>query len=37
MLADNFGVSLSDVAEKNLAKLADRQARGVIKSTGDNR
>lgn len=28
---------LGNVAEANLAKLADRKARGVIKSKGDNR
>lgn len=37
MLADTFGVSLNEVAEKNLAKLADRKDRGVIRSTGDYR
>lgn len=37
MLAKNFGLSLDDVAVTNIDKLADRKARGVIKSTGDNR
>lgn len=37
MLARAFNVNLEDVATVNLAKLADRAARGVIKSTGDNR
>lgn len=37
MLADHFGLSLDDVANTNLAKLADRKKRGVIKSAGDNR
>ena len=37
MLADHFGLSLDDVANTNLAKLADRKKRDVIKSTGDNR
>lgn len=37
MLADTFGVSLEDVAQKNLAKLADRKDRDVIRSTGDYR
>ena len=30
-------LSLADVAEANLAKLLDRQARGQIKGDGDNR
>lgn len=37
MLANTFDIQLTDVAQKNLAKLSDRKARGVIKSTGDNR
>lgn len=37
MLATTFEISLDDVAQTNLSKLADRKARGVIKSTGDNR
>ena len=36
-LADDFGITLEDIAVVNLAKLADRQTRGVIKSTGDYR
>jgi NTP pyrophosphatase (non-canonical NTP hydrolase) len=32
-----LGISLDDVAEHNLAKLFDRQARGKIKGDGDNR
>lgn len=37
ILADFFGVDLDEVASKNLAKLKDRQDRGVIKGSGDNR
>jgi NTP pyrophosphatase (non-canonical NTP hydrolase) len=37
MLSSQVGLSFEDVAQTNLAKLADRKARGVIKSTGDNR
>lgn len=36
-LAKEFGLKLSDVAEANLAKLADRKARGVISGSGDTR
>lgn len=36
-IAHYLGVPLSEVAEKNLNKLFDRKARGVIKSWGDNR
>lgn len=32
-----LGSSLDDVAKHNLEKLFDREARGVIKSRGDNR
>lgn len=32
-----FGLSLRVVAEKNLAKLKDRQDRGVIMGSGDDR
>lgn len=32
-----LGISLDDVAEANLAKLLDRQARGKIRGDGDNR
>lgn len=37
MLADTFDIELDDVARANIAKLADRKNRGVIKSTGDYR
>lgn len=37
ILADFFGVDLEDVAAKNLEKLKDREDRGVIKGSGDNR
>ena len=32
-----MGWTLDDVAKENLSKLADRKARGVIDSNGDNR
>ncbi len=32
-----LGFSFADAAEANLKKLEDRRARGVIKSSGDNR
>lgn len=35
--AEALGVDLSDVAQQNLDKLADRAARGVLKGSGDNR
>jgi NTP pyrophosphatase (non-canonical NTP hydrolase) len=37
MLAVEFNIALSSVAEDNLAKLQDRMDRGVIKGSGDNR
>ena len=37
MLAVEFNIALSSVAEDNLAKLQDRMNRGVIKGSGDNR
>ena len=36
-MADELGLSLSHIFQTNLDKLADRKARGVIKSEGDNR
>ncbi len=36
-IADELGVTLSDVMASNVAKCADRQARNVIKSAGDER
>jgi NTP pyrophosphatase (non-canonical NTP hydrolase) len=36
-LAHVMGVSLEDVAEENLAKLASRKARNVIEGDGDGR
>lgn len=36
-MANQLGYNLSEVAEMNLAKLADRMKRGVIKGSGDNR
>ena len=37
VLADFFDLPLDDVAAKNIAKLADRQKRGLIGGNGDNR
>lgn len=37
VLADGFGLTLSEVATRNVAKLRDRQQRGVLGGSGDNR
>ena len=37
MLAVEFNIALSSVAEDNLAKLQDRMDRGVLKGSVDNR
>jgi len=36
-LARDLNISLDDIANHNLQKLADRQARGVIQGSGDTR
>jgi NTP pyrophosphatase (non-canonical NTP hydrolase) len=36
-LANDLGVTLGSVAQRNLDKLSDRDKRGVIKGNGDNR
>lgn len=36
-LAETLGYKLEDIATQNIAKLADRDARGVIHGSGDNR
>lgn len=36
-LAADWDLTLQEIAEANLAKLADREARGVLGGSGDNR
>ncbi|HEY3508300.1 MAG TPA: nucleoside triphosphate pyrophosphohydrolase family protein [Kribbella sp.] len=36
-LSTRLGIRLEDVAERNLAKLADRASRGVLQGDGDHR
>ena len=37
MFADSLGLSLDEIAQENLAKLASRKARGTQIGAGDNR
>lgn len=37
VMAHSLGLSLDDVMQRNIDKLASRQSRGVIKGKGDNR
>lgn len=37
VIADHFGIPLDDVAQLNIAKLADRQRREVLGGSGDDR
>jgi NTP pyrophosphatase (non-canonical NTP hydrolase) len=36
-LARDLGLSLDDIADRNIQKLLDRKARNVIQGSGDNR
>jgi NTP pyrophosphatase (non-canonical NTP hydrolase) len=37
VFAHHLGIDFDDIAQANLKKLADRQKRGVLGGTGDNR
>lgn len=37
VMAHSLGLSMEDIMQRNLDKLASRQQRGVIKGKGDNR
>ena len=37
VMANSLGLSLEDIMQQNVRKLADRKKRGVIKGKGDNR
>ncbi len=37
VVADHFDISFDDIATANIAKLADRQKRGTLTGSGDNR
>lgn len=37
VMANSLGLSLDDIMQRNLNKLASRQERGTIKGRGDNR
>jgi len=37
MIADEYGYSLEEIVQLNVAKLRDRQERGVIQGSGDER
>ena len=36
-ISDEMGVSLSEIADKNISKLLDRLSRGTLKGSGDSR